>query len=142
MAQMRLTMEMVSAHNGQDLMIEALCGGNAIAIEGCRAMLKYAPHVDPDYADITTAYFFLIDVLEIRDDELARLWKDVCGKHAGRMIALLRSCQSPDEGAALDAKLQLLRIIRNWPDGPKIDFDVLAREIKRKHPRFNIEGSP
>jgi hypothetical protein len=142
MAQMRLTMEMVNGPRGNDEMFEALSGGNPVAFEGCRAILEYAPSVDPDYARITVAYLFLIDVLEIWDDDLATLWKDVCGKHAGRMIALLRSCQSQDQAAAESAKQLLRQIIRQWPNGPHVDFQVLERELRRTHPRFDMEAIP
>lgn len=142
MAQMRLTMEMVNSFYGTEEMIEALSGGNLVAAEGCRAILEYAPTVDPDYARITVAYLFLIDALEVWDADLATLWKDVCGKHAGQMIALVRSCQWKDSAAAESARLLLQEIIRDWPNGPQVNFQVLERELRRIHPRFDMEAIP
>jgi|GEM_PF-4379118 len=143
MAQMRLTMEMVeNGPSGTEQMLKALSGGSPAAIKGLRAILDYGPAVDPEYARLGVAYLFLIDTLQIWDADLATLWEQVCAKHAGQMIALIRSCQSPNEATFEDAARILRSIIKDWPNGTHIDFSVLERELRRKSPRFNMEAIP
>lgn len=145
MAVMRLTMQVFDADESQrtDMCCDALSGGNPIAREGLNAILEYCPFVDPEYAEEPFMYFFLIDVLEVWDEDLAVLWRDVCKKHAGNMIAIIRSCQSSSVKEFEIRSRWLRKVIKEWSTGNhEVSFESIELELKIRSPRFNMEALP
>lgn len=107
--------------------------GNPGALSVLNAILKHGASIDPDALDpfLTILHF---DTLGLRGPKAWMLFKDVCGQHVGKTIALLRACQL---GFVNIPTLQ--HAVNNRGQG--IDVDALVKKVQERLPNFNLEGA-
>ncbi len=119
MAKERIKLEMTI----QEL-IFAMSGGNPGAITVCLGLLENGEKIDPDAFPGGLSSILALDTLGIYDSRIWMLYKDVCGEHLGKMIAVLRAHQLGQlAGVTVDV---LNHAIDNRGDGIDIDEVVTA----------------
>lgn len=86
----------------QDILC-AMCSGNPGALTVCMKLLANSERIDPDSFNDGFAAILQLDALGIYEHRIWGLYKDVCGGHLGKMIAVLRANQL-GELAGVDAQ--------------------------------------
>ena len=117
-------------------MLFAMGGGNPGALTVCIQLLKDGEKIDPDAFIGGFASILDLDTLGIYEHRIWGLYKDVCGCHLGKMIAVLRANQL-GQLAGVNAQA-LNHAIDNR--GAGIDLDAVVEAVKSRLPNFNPEA--
>ncbi|MFA5942192.1 MAG: hypothetical protein WC798_00755 [Candidatus Paceibacterota bacterium] len=131
MANERIRLEMTVQE-----MLMAMGGGNPGALTVCMELLKKGEKIDPDAFNGGFASLLDLDTLGIYEHRIWGLYKDVCGCHVGKTIAVLRAHQL-GQLAGVDTKT-LNHAIDNR--GAGIDLDAVVEAVKSRLPNFNPEA--
>lgn len=132
MANERIKLEMTV----QDMLL-AMSGGNPGALTVCMELLKNGEKIDPDeFFKGGFASILDLDTLGIYEHRIWKLYKDVCGGHLGKMVAVLRANQL-GQLAGVNAQA-LNHAIDN--SGAGIDLDAVVEAVKSRLPNFNHEA--
>lgn len=112
--------------------ILALGGGNPGALHVCTFLMAVSSKVDPDAVPNGWAPLMTLDMLNVWEERIWYLWKDVCGEDSVNMVALLRACQlgiagvtKPIIDTAIDDHIA-------WKGLP-----ALVDAVKERLPNFN-----
>ena len=114
-------------------MIKAMSGDSAGASMVCWIILLKGGKVDPDSTG-GLSILIMLDALHIYEERIYMLWRDVCGQHIGKTIAVLRAHQL---GLAGVNTKTLNHAIDNR--GADIDLDAVMKAVKNHLPNFNPE---
>lgn len=106
--------------------------GNPGAVTVCSKMYNCGKTVDPDAAFGGMNGLFLLDAYNIYGASIWMLYKDVCGEHIGRTLALLRACQL----GILDPSI-LKHAIANHGNG--VAVQATCALVKERLPDFNVD---
>jgi hypothetical protein len=112
--------------------ITKMSGGNPGALSVCMDILDHGEQIDPDGALGGFGALLSLDTHEIYDHRIWMFYKDVCGEHLPKMLAVLRSCQL---GFVTNGDLN--HAIDSYGNG--IDINDLVRQVIERLPAFNIE---
>lgn len=116
-------------------MIYAMSEGNPGATEVLAQLLgESGSRIDPDSAYGGFGTILRLDGLKIYGHRIWQLYKDVCGEHLGKMIAVLRANQ-----LGLLGEEALNHAIDNY--GDDLDVDTLAAKVQERLPNFQIEAA-
>lgn len=116
---------------------KAMGGGNPGALTVCMQLLRNGERVDPDAFGGGLSSILMLDTLKIYESRIWMLYKDVCGQHLGKMIAVLRAHQL-GKLAGVDTKT-LNHAIDHYGDG--IDLDAVVKAVQSRLPNFNLEAT-
>jgi len=131
MANKRIKFDMTT----QDMLF-AMSGGNPEALTVCTQLWKDGEKIYPDAFNGGFASILDLDTLGIYEHRIWELYKDVCGCHLGKMIAVLRANQL---GQLASVSAQALNhAIDNR--GAGIDLDAVVEAVKSHVPNFNFEA--
>lgn len=130
MAHERISLEMTF----EEILLK-MSGGNPGAITVCMELLSKGEKVDPDASLGGFSSLLLLDTLGIYEGRIWGLYKDVCGCHIGKMIAVLRAKQL-GQLAGIDTQT-LNYAIDNYGKG--IDLDAVVAAVTGVLPNFNLE---
>jgi hypothetical protein len=120
----------------QEIIIK-MCGGNPGALTVCMELLTKGRQVDPDALSGGLSSLLILDELGIYEERIYMLWNDVCGRHIGKTIAVLRAYQL-NQLTGVDTKT-LNHAIDNR--GAGINLDTVVEAVKNHLPRFNPEAA-
>jgi hypothetical protein len=127
----RLTLEMTV----QDMLL-AMSGGNLGAINVCMNLLQNGGKIDPADFMGGLGAILRLDTLNIYDSRIWMLYKDVCGEHLGKMVAVLRAYQLGQLAGVTETALN--HAINNYGCG--LDLDAVVLAVKERLPEFNAEA--
>lgn len=120
-----------------EIMVLAMSGGNSESADVCLELLKKGGKVDSE-ASFGGGFnsLSMLDKLEIYEERIHMLYKDVCNCDLGKMIAVLRAYQL-GKLAGVDIKT-LNHAIDNCGNG--IDIEKVVQVVKTRLPKFNPEA--
>lgn len=121
---------------GMDIVLE-MGEGNPGALTCCAEIVKIGSKIDPDDAMQGWGSILMLDSLGLYGSRLYQLWSDVCKRHTGKMIAVLRAFQLGQlAGATEDA---INHAVDNRGEG--LDLDAIVNAVKERLPNFNISAT-
>ena len=106
--------------------------GDPGAMSVCLEVMRKAELIDPSDVFGKLGKFMDFDTLEIYEHRIWTLYDGVCGRHLGKMIAILRANQ-----LGFISKELLNHAIDNHGDG--IDVDALVAAVQKRLPDFRLE---
>lgn len=121
--------------SGRDI-VWAMSHGNPGAMAACSELLDKGDQVDPNSFSGGLSSLLILDTLGIYEERIFKLWDGVCGKHIGKMIAVLRAYQL-GQLAGVDMET-LNHAIDNR--GAGIDLDAVVKAVQEQLPWFNLEA--
>lgn len=116
--------------------IETMSGGDLAVIGLCVEIVSNAPLVDPECMTRPLGVLsplFCLDMLGIHDAKILLFYRDVCRKHVGYMMALLRGSL-----LGLISESRLRYAIEHHGEG--VDLDMIIRAVCARLPSFDPEN--
>lgn len=110
--------------------------GNPGAISVLLQCAEKAPTIDPSNLFGGLYPVLLLDSYGVYGPNIWVLYKDVCGEHIGKMIAVLRSVQL---GITPEYVIQDAIAMYPYKSHVSIDIDHIVSEVQKKIPNFNVE---
>lgn len=113
--------------------VVALGGGNPGGLRVCMDLLINTPQIDPENLFGGLGTLLNMDTQEIYEHRIWMLYKDVCGQHIGKMIAVIRACQ-----LGIINQQTLNEAIDNR--GLGLDVDDIVAKVKTQLKNFNVDA--
>lgn len=107
----------------------AMSDGNPGAMTALMKLMEASPAIDPDNAMGVLGPLLSLDTLDCYGSRIWMLYKDVCGEHAIKTLAVLRAKQL---GIVSDAVVN--HAIDSYGEG--IDVDDLTKQVQDRLPAF------
>jgi hypothetical protein len=116
-------------------MVRVMSGGHRGATIVCMRLLQHGERVDPDTFHGGVASILDLDTLGIYEARIWTFYKDVCDRHLGRMIAVLRA-HALGQLAGVSAQT-LNHAVDNR--GQRLDLDAVIGAVKSRLPNFQLD---
>lgn len=126
-----------------DDVVLRLAGCNPGAITVCANILLHAQEIDPDAAMGGVLHLLRLDSMNIWEERIWGLYRDVCGRNLKKVIAVIRANQLGQlAGVTGDVLRQAIDSRNRDEDGNvMIDTDAVIAAVKERLPNFFVAVS-
>jgi hypothetical protein len=112
-----------------------MCDGNPEAITALNDLYSNGTKHDPDAWCGGLTQILMLDTYEIYGSRIWMFYSDVCKKHLGVMVALIRAVQMGGLGGCDEVSLN--KAINNYGNG--LDLKLICDEVQKALPNFVLE---